>query len=300
MKKFINTTVSLFAILISINLVGCSADQPIPSSDLPDYTEKLVVNASLDNLNIMEVKISNTTSAYTEDLPVAYNDVTINMASSNSSVSMVYDNVSNSFKANRPATPGLSYTIEVSDNKGSLPTVKSRCFMPDKLVDKSVSMIENGGLDLEGRVSDKINVKWVDVAGNNYYVLHFYYYSETADLFIPFEFALTDVTLKAPETIKLDDGGYLFNDALFNGREKSISVVPPGGLVAGNSDILYLVELRTVTEDYYKYQKTLKQYHDSEVRQLSGPFGSAVIVHSNITNGLGAFISSTLESDTIR
>lgn len=300
MKKLFNLSIGFGALIFLVQSVGCSADRPIPTSQLPDYTDKLVLNASLDNLNIMELKVSNTTSAYTEELPMAYNDVTIKMSSSTSTVTMAYDNVSNSFKANRPATPGLTYSIEVSDNKGVLSTATSRCFMPEKLVDKQVSYVENGGFDLEGRVSDVINVKWVDVAGNNFYVLHFYYYSESADLFIPFDFALTDLTLKAPETVKLDDGGFLFNDALFNGREKSISVVPPGGLVAGNSDVLYLVELRSVTEDYYKYHKTLKQYHDSEVRQLSGPFGSAVIVHSNVTNGLGAFISSTLESDTIR
>ena len=100
--------------------------------------------------------------------------------------------------------------------------------------------------------------------------------------------------------MKLNDGGFLFNDVLFNGQTKKIEAVPPGGLVAANSDVLYLIELRSVTRDFYNYYKTLQQYRDRDDLQQAGPFGSAVIVHSNITNGLGAFIASNVESDTIR
>ena len=176
----------------------------------------------------------------------------------------------------------------------------ARSFIPEPVRNKSVGYIENGGTDLDGRPSDLLSIEWLDQAGSNFYMLHFYYYSESVKLFIPFEFQLNDPTLKAPETMKLNDGGFLFNDELFNGAKKRIEAVPPGGLVAANSDILYLIELRSVTKDWYNYQKTLQQYRDRDDLQQAGPFGSAVIVHSNINNGLGAFIASNVESDTIR
>lgn len=288
--------------IIGFWLSGCGRDQVIPSSQLPGYTDQLVINASVDNVNPIEVKISNTASAYTEDLPTEYKSVNIALKNANSTatIPLTYSNLTNSFVASRVADPGKTYEIVVTDSLGILETVNARTTMPEKVLSKEIGYIENGGKDLDGRNSDLLSIKWIDVAGNNYYVVHFYYYSETADLFIPFDFALNDPTLSAPETVKLIDGGYLFNDALFNGQEKTISVVPPGGLVAGNSDVLYLIELRSVTEDYYKYQTTLQRYRDNDDLQRGGPFGSAVIVHSNINNGLGIFMSSTLESDTIR
>ena len=248
------------------------------------------------------MKISHAAGAYTNDLPEEYTSVAISLRKQGSSIEIpfTYSNLTNSFVASNPAEPGVTYELEVVDTGGNLQTVTSRCVMPEQVLDKEIGYIENGGTDMDGRPSDLLSVKWIDVAGNNYYIVHFYYYSPTADLFIPFDFELNDPTLSAPETVKLVDGGYLFNDALFNGKEKTISVVPPGGLVANNPDVLYLIELRSVTEDYYRYHTTLQQYKDNDDIQRAGPFGSAIIVHNNINNGLGAFISSTFESDTIR
>lgn len=297
MKSLFNITVIGACITL---LAGCSADQPIPESELPSFEPKLVVNASINNLEPLEIKISDNAGAYTNDLPLDYSDVSVSLKSDGSTVSMIYDNTNKSFKSTQKAVPGRTYELEVRDNSGERSTVFARSFIPQKVFGKSIGYIENGGIDIDGNPSDVLSIEWTDLAGSNYYMLHFYYYSETVDLYIPFDFALTDETLKAPETLKLDDGGYLFNDALFNGQKKKIEVVPPGGIVAGNSDILYLIELRSVTKDFYSYYKTLQQYRDRDDLQQAGPFGSAVIVHSNVVNGLGAFIASTVESDTIR
>lgn len=289
------------AIVIMSSLsIGCFEDQPIPDAELPSFEPKLVVNSSINNFEPIEIKISDNAGAYTDDLPLVYPDVTISLKADGSTISMVYDNTSKSFKSSKKAIAGKTYQLEVTDNASQRTTVNARSFMPEKVFNKSVKYVENGGTDMDGLPSDLLSLEWTDLSGSNYYMLHFFYYSETVDLYIPFDFQLTDATLKAPETMKLNDGGFLFNDALFNGQKKKITVVPPAGVVAGNTDVLYLIELRSVTKDFYSYYKTLQQYRDRDDLQQAGPFGSAVIVHSNINNGLGAFISSTIESDTIR
>lgn len=295
-KGFIVTGLSL------VLGVGCQVERPIPENELPSYTKKLVVNSAIDNINPISLTVSNTASAYSDDVPMEYTDVNIELRSTTSSITipLTYDNVENKFVATRAADPGKTYEVIISDTLGSLETIRAFSTMPDKVLSKEIGYIENGGTDIDGRQSDLLSIKWIDVAGKHYYMLHFYYYSATADLFIPFDFETTDPTLLAPETVKLNDGGFLFNDDLFNGREKMISAVPPGGLVANNPDVLYLIELRTVSQDYYRYYTTLQQYRDQQDLQQAGPFGSAVIVHSNVKNGLGAFVCSTLESDTIR
>lgn len=286
--------------LLAIVVQSCSTDQPIPESELPSFQSKLVVNSAINNLQPIEIRISDNAGAYTEDLPLDYSDVTVALKADGSTVPIVYNSVERTFQSSQKAVSGKTYTLEVKDLAGERPTVFARSFIPEKVFNKSVGYIENGGIDLDGFPSDLLSIEWTDQAGSNYYMLHVYYYSETVDLFVPFEFTLNDATLKAPETLKLNDGGFLFNDVLFNGQKKRIEAIPPGGLVAGNSDILYLIELRSVTRDFYNYYKTLQQYRDRDDLQQAGPFGSAVIVHSNITNGLGAFIASNIESDTIR
>lgn len=288
-----------FSVVIGL-LQSCSTDQPIPEGQLPSFQPKLVVNSALNNLEPIQIKISDNAGAYTNDLPLDYKDVTISLKADGSNVTTTYDAASKSFLSSQSAISGKSYTIEVQDNAGERSTVFARSFIPEQVRNKSIGYIENGGTDMDGRPSDLLSIEWTDQAGSNYYMLHFYYYSETVDLFVPFEFQLNDPSLKAPETMKLNDGGFLFNDVLFNSQTKKIEVVPPGGLVAANSDVLYLIELRSVTRDFYNYYKTLQQYRDRDDLQQAGPFGSAVIVHSNITNGLGAFIASNIESDTIR
>ncbi len=293
---------SITTLIVFGGLFGCGADRPLPKSELPGFTDKIVINASLDNLTPIEVEISHAAGAYTNNLPEEYKTVDISLTHPGSSIKipLIYNSLTNSFIATKTAEPGRSYELSVVDTTGRLQSVSARCIMPEAVLSKKIGFIENGGKDMDGLPSDVLSVQWIDVAGINYYIVHFYYYSQTVDLFIPFDFAMTDPTLSAPETVKLIDGGYLFSDALFNGREKKMTVIPPGGLVANNTDIRYLIELRSVTEDYYKYHTTLQRYRDTDDLQQAGPFGSAVIVHNNIVNGLGTFISSTLESDTIR
>ena len=281
-------------------LISCGNERPIPSSQLPEYTDQLIVNSVLSNTENISIYVGKSANAYSDSVPTRYDNVDVQLVANGNTVSVQYDNNTNRFVANRKPVPGQSYEVTVTDNAGVLSTTNARSRMPEEPVSKSVRYVENGAVDINGNPSDLLSLTWTDVSGNNYYIAHFYYYSEVADLYLPFDFAMTDETLSHPETVELNDGGYLFNDKLFNGREKTISVVPPGGLVAGNSDVLYLIELQTVTSDYYQYITTLQKFRDQQDFQESGPFGSAVIVHSNINNGLGVFLTTTLASDTIR
>jgi Domain of unknown function (DUF4249) len=270
----------------------------IPDSELPDFVDKIVINASFDNINRMEIEVSNSAWAYTSDLPEIVDDADLILTSEAGDVPLTYNSSSRSYQASGPATIGETYTLIAS--RKNYQTIRASCTIPEKVSNKQVGFVEDGGVDVDGNKADKVFIRFQDPAGQNFYTIHFYYYSSSADLFIPFDFPLTDATLKSPATLKLLDGGYLLNDDLFSGQLKEFAVVPPRGLGSTNPGIKYLVELRSISEDYYKYQRTLQQYRDQQDTQNNGPFGSAVIVHSNILSGLGAFISSTLESDTLR
>ncbi|MCB0735329.1 MAG: DUF4249 domain-containing protein [Flavobacteriales bacterium] len=292
MKKQL-TFLSLSAILLG----GCRTSE-IPDSELPDFVDKIVLNASIDNQNPIEVEVSNSVWAYESGFPEIISDVELILTSGDQDIPLTYNSSTKTFQSAVIPKVGQQFTLIAA--RENYRTASAYCQIPTKVQGKSAGYIENGGIDMDGNKADLVFLKFTDAPGLNYYIAHFYYYSSSADLFIPFEFELTDETLRSPNTVKLNDGGYLFDDRLFNGSTKEFKVVPPSGITAGNPDIKYLVELRSITEDYYKYQTTLQQYRDNQDQQSNGPFGSAVIVHSNVAGGLGVFLSSTLESDTIR
>ncbi|MBI1306090.1 MAG: DUF4249 family protein [Bacteroidetes bacterium] len=295
MKKSVSNIV-LSAFLLGIS--SCITTE-IPNSELPEFVNKLVVNASFDNLNNMSVQITNSAGAYTTDLPQVINDADLELTNYDGKhIFLTYDPVNAVYTSPQKALPGEYYTLVVSNS--TYPVARANCNIPAKVKGKVTGYIEDGGIDMDGSKSDKVYIRFQDEAGSNFYVLHFFYYSKNANLFIPFEFETTDHTLNSGTTLKLNDGGYLFDDTYFDGTLKEFSAVPTSGLVAGNPDVKYLVELRSVSKDYYLYYKTLKQYQDNQDKQNNGPFSSAIIVHSNIVGGLGIFMGSTLESDTLR
>ena len=57
----------------------------------------------------------------------------------------------------------------------------------------------------------------------------------------------------------------------------------------------FFIEMRSITKDYYLYQKTLKQ----QSQTINDPFSESVSVHTNINNGLGIFSGYNSYKDTI-
>lgn len=84
----------------------------------------------------------------------------------------------------------------------------------------------------------------------------------------------------------ISNNGVLFNDDTFNGNEHEITVQFDSYYNPNEEEpSLFKVKLYHVTEDYYKYDRTLSISYDSE----DSPFVEPVILHRNIENGYGIF-----------
>jgi len=279
-------------------LSACEELSPVPDSELPEFVDQLVLNASFDDGNPISLEISNTAWAYDSLLPGVVDDAEIDLSVDGASVSVTYNPATRRYESTRVPKPGELYSILAS--KGSYSRISSTLNIPDNLENVQSGYIPDGGIDPQGNPGDLMFIEFDDPGGKDFYELHFYYFSEMAEIFVPFDFELTDETLLSPNTLKLNSGGFLFNDELFNGTRKRFTAAITSSLTRGNSDIKYLIELRKVNQDYWKYWRTLQQYRDQEDQIASGPFGNAVIIHSNVSGGLGIFMGSNLQSDTIR
>lgn len=77
-------------------------------------------------------------------------------------------------------------------------------------------------------------------------------------------------------------GGFLFTDGQFNGAKKDVSCGFNTNFDASRAGLDHLVvELRSVSRDYYLYQKTLAEQHFNITKIIE--------VHSNVIDGYGIF-----------
>ena len=277
---------------------ACEELSPVPDSELPEFVDQLVLNASFDNGRPISLETSNTSWAYDSLLPGVIDDAEIDLSVDGASVPVNYNPSSRRYESTRVPKPGELYSILAF--RGSYARISSTLNIPEDLDNVQSGYVPDGGIDPQGNPGDLMFIEFDDPGSKDFYELHFYYFSELAEIFVPFDFELTDETLLSPNTLKLNSGGFLFSDELFNGTRKRFTAAITSSLTRGNSDIKYLIELRKVNQDYWKYWRTLQQYRDQEDQIANGPFGNAVIIHSNVSGGLGIFMGSNLQSDTIR
>ncbi|MCB9251098.1 MAG: DUF4249 domain-containing protein [Flavobacteriales bacterium] len=291
---------SLLYLLVFFLLSGC--EEEVPLDTLEPYTEKLVVNEFFNNQDVFSIQISVSKNAYKTPEPVVLDSskLKISLLENNTSIPLLYNAFDKVFYTNTKPSAGKLYTLSVSSS--GYPSVKANGSMPGLLTGKKVEYVEDGGIDMQGNTSDLLKITFKDDPNTkDYYKLNFFYYSELVDKLNAFDFELKDI-LSAVNTIKTRDGGFLFSDESFNGQSKTLTAVPPFGLVKANTTFKYLIRIERLSEDYWKYNTTLEQYRGGLDGGVNGTnlFGGAVVVYTNVKNGLGIFAGANIENDTIR
>ena len=85
----------------------------------------------------------------------------------------------------------------------------------------------------------------------------------------------------------------IFSDELFNGSNKVITTVAPSGIVSSNTGDKYKVEFSHISNDFFEYYRSLQRAQDSKEISFQGGYNNAVVVHTNIKNGLGILATQT-------
>ena len=83
----------------------------------------------------------------------------------------------------------------------------------------------------------------------------------------------------------LDYYSVIFNDLAFEGKQKDLSLLIDRTFENQAREFELAVVWRSVTEDYFKYVRTLNVYYDSS----DNPFATPADVYSNVDGGLGIF-----------
>ncbi len=288
------TILPIFLILI---LLVSSCIEPIDIDSLPQYVNKITINSELNNQEKISIQLSNSTNAYKSQTPASISDATIVFRENGNLKFLTYNPTTTAYEGDFIPQAGNTYNISIQHP--NFPAVSSQVQIPEAHQNKQVALVINGGIDATGVPSDLLSVTWKDNPNlTNYYEVRFTYYSETVQMFIPFEYQTIDPVLTGNSALKTNNGGYIFDDRLFNGQLKTLSAVAPFGLVGPGSTYKYQIELKSLSEDYFKYLTTLQLFRDEQDFN-TGIFENPIVVHSNVSGGLGIFGGQFVSRDTL-
>ncbi|MES2617542.1 MAG: DUF4249 domain-containing protein [Bacteroidota bacterium] len=272
MNKSFNITA---LILLILGVASCV--KPI-ELDLPPYSSKLVVNGELNTNVTVQLEVS-------RSMPILKRVDSSGYILKSASAKLFENNIfigdltySGAFYTlNYKPLPGKNYRVEVS-NPG-LPSVIVNLDIPASLVSSS-TYIDSIGLDNEGFPLGQLTVNFKDnPAANNYYEFLIRYYDASILQWFPLDIVSNDPVFLNND--KLDNGGYAFSDATFNGANKSIKIPIQFGTVNGSPK--FEISIKTIQEDYFKYLEQVRDYQNDRGSFDTDP----IILRSNVTNGLG-------------
>jgi len=199
---------------------------------------------------------------------------------------------------------GVVYTIRVE--APGFETVMAQSSIPEateiisfNLSDIMVGLTQNGDL----RYDYNVELSFEDFPEEvNYYHLNLYQQFLAFELFEG-DTSLIDSTIHAVVfsnsinnnfVLAYFKGGILFEDKAFQSNR---IVVPVAVQINPQSQLIGKVyaELRTVSEEYYKFHQTLNQQQSNS----GGVFNEPVIVYNNIENGHGIFAGYNAATDSV-
>lgn len=294
-------------VLMSISLSACEKTVQI---DIPEHEPKLVVNALGDiNSDSIDVFVSKSVDVLKHKTG---NDLNINNAvvylkkEGMAQQELYYNPETKSYRGGVQLKQGDKY--EITATLAGFEKVSAQTIVPANVPIKHIQRIKNVRLDIDGNKQDEIRITFDDpVADNDYYILFLNDAGYTFDPMNPpldsnyenYVFACINTNDPSVETIYddpvdintcLENNGILFTDDLFNGTTKVLSIYVnskslDSNVLSGGGVIYPSLELRHVSEDYYRFYKSKEKSYYNE----GNPFAEPSNIYTNMQNGYGIF-----------
>lgn len=280
--------VILFSICV---LISCTKTIDI---DLPDHESKLVINSLFTHGERIAVNISRSTSILGGVPPGVFN-AGIKLYRNGELVETATSSDSIYIAAFGPVENGI-YTVEVS--APGFESVTATDSMPTKTFLGYAESTDEIWIDEIGMRHKLLKLGFSDSDPNkNYYELKlkvrflkrnypspdYTYVTELANVG-----GITDPILAESEQYYTFIKGFLFDDSKFSNSDCNLEVF--AGIMNNESDEYELiVELNSVSENYYNYKKQLGVYLNKEDGDVFEGIPDPVNLFSNIEKGYGIF-----------
>lgn len=245
-------------------------DKPI-DLDIDDHVSKMAATAVLgdtDENNL--VLVSYTSSPFDNNTnDQLLDNATITLSGNNNTISFDFLPQERFYVSNSSINfiPNTEYTLTIDSPNYN--TITSKQIYPEPVAILEATLTEN---TLKIKFNDNPNKK-------NYYILQLQKYDNDDNQFYN---KVIDPFGSSTRSSGFCDTCINFNDDTFNG-EQSFEIVATNYFY--NPDTTYKAILYNITEDFYKYDRSLFR----SIYAQDNPFVEPVILHRNFENGYGIF-----------
>lgn len=293
-----NINLFILGILIAGFISSCEKEIPLTQEEIDP---RIVVNSIFSSDDTIWVHLSESRNVLFEDVLPNITNAELKLTDANGSIIGDFIHTEEGLYYCSAPFPIAGSRYGIIASSPGFTSIKAFSDVP-KLVNidsiDTLSSVENYFMEFTVQFQDKVEEK-------NYYSLSIvrngYFLNDIDDTIF-----YSDPYISTNEYFVINGGGgigegsekyatsFYFSDELINGQTinfKAKSYFSPD--VDSNS--VFVVELRNLSEDLYKYKVTYAKYYETQ----GSPFAEPVRVYSNVEEGFGIFGGSSAARDTI-
>jgi hypothetical protein len=276
MKKYI-------AGLLSLLVFGCEL---IVDIDVPFERPQLTLNSIFHDDSLWTAHISLNRHILNDTPFQKVDNALVVLYQNNLPIDTLTGNRNGKYQSSA-GKPIAGNTYEIRATADNFGTVTARSYIPLPAPITNVEIAKSSSVD--GVPENTVRLKFEDdPAAQNYYQIIL----ETEDETVDFQTGLIRLFRRRVGIVSADPAsqdenpnsweGIIFKDIFFNGKETDISFKTLGYFQNAGS---FIITLRTLGEDCYKYKTTAQLQHSTS----GDPFAQPVNVYNNVENGFGIF-----------
>ena len=277
--------------ILSLALVAC--EEPV-SVEIPQHERQIVPRGFFAPDSLWQVEISSSVGFLEKNDPFPLANAIVEIWEDGSlRETLMHDEYGKYLGSTSVPIPGKNYMLKISA-PGYNPTT-AEATLPEVAVTPEIEV--TGVNEDNQRTLTNVDITLHDPPGvKNYYAIDaivedFYVIDEDTTFFAyPFWFETRDIVLLSTEGVESIDleavtfDSVEFGDDLFDGETQTIQIRLENYNLGSETERLS-VRVRVTSEEYFRYQRTLRQQYDNE----GNPFSQPVRIYSNNDNGFGIF-----------
>ena len=298
----------LYFFILSMIFTSCDI---VVDLDIPEHQRVLVVNSILTTDSMINASISHSVGAFDASSISYVNNATVEVYEDGILLGEMDEQVSYSYNYmdeldstyvynfNQNPVAGKIYSYEIVHPDYEAVRAETTVPAAVKLNVNDVTLLSEQDYEKHYRVRFSFN----DAPEDNFYRLRL----RNPNTYYGFDyFESNDASMISSAGVQSDGATFygdeaLFNDEMFNGTEKEISIdfFDSNKFFWGEEpdddfETEYTLELTSVSESYYTYIRSLRAHFDNQDQFIFA--GEPVQVFTNIENGLGVLGSMSLDT----
>ena len=291
------TNFTFFKRLVILGFISCVSCSKIVTVKISEQIPKPVLSCLFTNDSIFKVDLSMSSSIFNE--PVSFqNGEVIKLFGNGELVDSLQWDGEHYISIITPQS-NIDYKIEWEKDDAKI--TSSDC-LPEKVFIESSELRNGVGFNEYGEPYSECTLVFKDdPLQKNFYeiLLVNKYIRDDKIVFSSYPLFSSDPVIISEGLLDYEPWSILLSDELINGKSHELKINYDLPFQPDNPNYELIVQLRSVSEQYYKYAKSLTIHKFYQESSIWNGMGSPVPMFSNIVGGYGIFAAYSVTTDTI-